>query len=41
MSNVFTQTVVYLVLLFLGYGFKKAGIFKVDDTKFLKSVICT
>ena len=39
MSNVFTQTVVYLVLLFLGYGFKKAGIFKVDDTKFLKSVI--
>ena len=39
MSNVFTQTVVYLALLFLGYGFKKAGIFKVEDTKFLKSVI--
>ena len=39
MSNVFTQTVVYLALLFLGYGFKRAGIFKVEDTKFLKSVI--
>ena len=39
MSNVFTQTVVYLALLFLGYGFKKAGIFKVEDTNFLKYVI--
>ena len=39
MSNVLTQTIVYVVLLFAGYGFKKAGIFKVEDTDFLKKVI--
>ena len=39
MSNVLTQTIVYLLLLFIGYGFKKAGIFKVEDSDFLKSVI--
>ena len=39
MSNVLTQTVVYLALLFIGYGFKRKGMFKVEDTKFLKSVI--
>lgn len=39
MSNVLTQTVVYVALLFLGYGFKRAGVFKVVDTKFLKNVI--
>lgn len=39
MSNVLTQTIVYVVLLFVGYGFKKAGIFKVEDTDFLKKVI--
>lgn len=39
MSNVLTQTIVYVALLFLGYGFKRAGIFKTEDTKFLKSVI--
>lgn len=39
MSNVLTQTVVYVALLFLGYGFKRAGVFKIEDTKFLKSVI--
>lgn len=39
MSNVLTQTVVYVALLFLGYGFKRAGVFKVEDTKFLKNVI--
>ena len=32
MSNVLTQTIVYVILLFAGYGFKKAGIFKVEDT---------
>ena len=39
MSNVRTQTIVYVILLFAGYGFKKAGIFKVEDTDFLKKVI--
>ena len=39
MSNVLTQTIVYVILLFAGYGFKKAGIFKVEDTDFLKKVI--
>ena len=39
MSNVLTQTVVYLLLLAFGFGFKKAGIFKVGDADFLKSVI--
>lgn len=39
MSNVLTQTIVYLLLLFIGYGFKKAGIFKVEDSDFLKSVV--
>lgn len=39
MSNVLTQTIVYVVLLFAGYGFKKACIFKVEDTDFLKKVI--
>ena len=39
MSNVLSQTIVYVVLLFAGYGFKKAGIFKVEDTDFLKKVI--
>ena len=39
MSNVLTQTIVYLLLLFIGYGFKKVGIFKVEDSDFLKSVI--
>lgn len=39
MNNVMTQTIVYLLLLFIGYGFKKAGIFKVEDSDFLKSVI--
>lgn len=39
MNNVITQTIVYLALLFLGYGFKKAGIFKTEDTDFLKKVI--
>lgn len=39
MSNVTTQMIVYLLLLFIGYGFKKAGIFKVKDSDFLKSVI--
>lgn len=39
MSNVLTQTIVYVILLFSGYGFKKAGIFKVEDTDFLKKVI--
>lgn len=39
MSNVLTQTIVYVVLLFAGYGLKKAGIFKVEDTDFLKKVI--
>ena len=39
MSNVLTQTIVYVVLLFAGYGFKKAGIFKVEDTDFRKKVI--
>ncbi len=39
MNNVLTQTIVYLLLLFLGFGFKKAGIFKVKDSDFLKSVI--
>lgn len=39
MSNVLPQTIVYVVLLFAGYGFKKAGIFKVEDTDFLKKVI--
>ena len=39
MSNVLTQTIVYVILLFAGYGFKKAGIFKVEDTDFLKNVI--
>ena len=39
MSNVLTQTIVYVVLLFAGYGFKKAGICKVEDTDFLKKVI--
>ena len=39
MSNVLTQTIVYLLLLFIGYGFKKAGIFKVEDSDFLKSVL--
>ena len=39
MNNVITQTIVYLSLLFLGYGFKKAGIFKLKDTEFLKKVI--
>lgn len=39
MSNVLTQTIVYVILLFAGYGFKRAGIFKVEDTDFLKKVI--
>ncbi len=39
MSNVLTQNIVYVILLFAGYGFKKAGIFKVEDTDFLKKVI--
>ena len=39
MSNVLTQTVVYLLLLAFGFGFKKAGIFKVGDADFLKAVI--
>ncbi|MBM6854611.1 hypothetical protein H6B11_10660 [Mediterraneibacter glycyrrhizinilyticus] len=39
MSNVLTQTIVYLLLLFIGYGFKRAGVFKVEDSNFLKSVI--
>lgn len=39
MSNVLTQTIVYVILLFTGYGFKRAGIFKVEDTDFLKKVI--
>ncbi len=39
MSNVATQTIVYLALLFLGYGFKRLGIFKTEDAGFLKSVI--
>ena len=39
MSNVLTQTIVYIILLFAGYGFKKAGIFKAEDTDFLKKVI--
>lgn len=39
MSNVLTQTVVYVILLLTGYGFKKAGIFKTEDTDFLKKVI--
>lgn len=39
MSNVLTQTIVYLLLLFIGYGFKRAGIFKTEDSDFLKSVI--
>lgn len=39
MSNVLTQTIVYVILLFAGYGFKKAGIFNVEDTDFLKKVI--
>ena len=39
MSNVLTQTIVYVILLFAGYGFKKAGIFKVEDTDFLKKVL--
>ena len=39
MSNVLTQTIVYVILLFAGYGFKKACIFKVEDTDFLKKVI--
>ena len=39
MSNVLTQTIVYVILLFAGYGFKRTGIFKVEDTDFLKKVI--
>lgn len=39
MSNVLTQTIVYLLLLFIGYAFKRAGIFKIEDSNFLKSVI--
>ncbi len=39
MGRVLTQTVVYLALLFIGYGFKKGGIFKAEDSGFLKSVI--
>ena len=39
MSNVMTQTIVYLLLLFIGFGFKKAGIFKTEDSGFLRSVI--
>ena len=39
MSNVATQTIVYLALLFLGYGFKQLGIFRTEDAGFLKSVI--
>ena len=39
MSNVITQTIVYLALLFVGYGFKRKGIFQVRDTEFLKKVI--
>ncbi len=39
MSNVLTQALVYLLLLFLGYAFKRAGLFKVEDSAFLKSVI--
>ena len=39
MNNVITQTLVYLSLLLIGYGFKKAGIFKVQDADFLKTVI--
>lgn len=39
MGNVLTQTVVYVLLLAVGYGFKKAGIFKPEDSAFLKSVI--
>ena len=39
MSNVLTQAFVYLLLLGVGYGFKRAGIFRVEDSAFLKSVI--
>ena len=39
MDNVVTQTIVYVLLLLTGYSFKKAGIFKVEDSAFLKSVI--
>lgn len=39
MSNVLTQALVYLVLLFVGYGFKRKGLFRVKDTGFLKKVI--
>ena len=39
MSNVITQTIVYLALLFVGYGFKRKGIFQIRDTEFLKKVI--
>ena len=39
MQNVLIQTVVYVTLLGLGFGFKKAGIFRVEDSAFLKSAI--
>ena len=39
MGNVLTQAAVYLTLLALGYGFKRAGIFRTSDAGFLKSVI--
>lgn len=39
MQNVLIQTVVYVTLLGLGFGFKKAGIFRVEDSTFLKSAI--
>lgn len=39
MSNVLTQAFVYLLLLGVGYGFKRVGIFRVEDSAFLKSVI--
>ena len=39
MGNVASQTIVYAALLFLGYGFKRLGIFKTEDAGYLKSVI--